>query len=118
MVAQAGLCLAWLETPEDTICHVVAHVYSKREIGKELRITGILVSHQYQPTTCIGKKITEMQRRSHDQSQSVHKCSTWFYCWKILCKAKQKYMCVSGFIPRKNRVGRSDLIFIFFLKFY
>ena len=22
-------------------------------------------------------------------------------------------MCVSGFIPRKNRVGRSDLIFIF-----
>ena len=29
-------------------------------------------------------------------------------------KAKQKYMCVSGFILRKNRVGRSDLIFIFF----
>ena len=28
-------------------------------------------------------------------------------------KAKKKYMCVSGFIPRKNRVGRSDLIFIF-----
>ena len=31
---------------------------------------------------------------------------------------KKKYMCVSGFIPRKNRVGRSDLIFYFFLKFY
>ena len=28
-------------------------------------------------------------------------------------KAKQKYMYVSGFIPRKNRVGRSDLNFIF-----
>ena len=28
-------------------------------------------------------------------------------------KAKKKNMCVSGFIPRKNRVGRSDLIFIF-----
>ena len=26
-------------------------------------------------------------------------------------------MCVSGFILRKNRVGRSDLIFIFFLDF-
>ena len=34
-----------------------------------------------------------------------------------LAKAKQKYMCVSGFILRKNRVGRSDLIFIFFLNF-
>ena len=31
-----------------------------------------------------------------------------------LNKAKQKYMCVSGFILRINRVGRSDLIFIFF----
>ena len=25
MAAQAGLCLAWSETPEDTFCHVVAH---------------------------------------------------------------------------------------------
>ena len=32
-------------------------------------------------------------------------------------KAKQKCMCVSSFILRKNRVGRSDLIFIFFLNF-
>ena len=24
---QAGLCLAWLETLEDTFCHIVAHVY-------------------------------------------------------------------------------------------
>ena len=27
MAAQAGLCLAWSETPEDTFCRVVAHVY-------------------------------------------------------------------------------------------
>ena len=27
MAAQNGLYLAWLETPEDTFCHVVAHVY-------------------------------------------------------------------------------------------
>ena len=24
---QVSLCLAWSETPEDTFCHVVAHVY-------------------------------------------------------------------------------------------
>ena len=27
MAAQAGLCLAWLETPEDTFCRVVAQMY-------------------------------------------------------------------------------------------
>ena len=41
---------------------------------------------------------------------------------KMICyflyEAKQKYMCVSGFILRKNRKGRSDLIFILFFKFY
>ena len=26
MAAQAGLCLAWSETPEDTFCHGVAHI--------------------------------------------------------------------------------------------
>ena len=28
MAGQAGLCLAWLETPEDTFCRVVAHTES------------------------------------------------------------------------------------------
>ena len=27
MAAQAGLCLAWSETPEDTFCHVVAQIH-------------------------------------------------------------------------------------------
>ena len=27
MAAQAGLCLAWSETPEDTFCHDEAHMY-------------------------------------------------------------------------------------------
>ena len=27
MAAQAGLCLAWSETPEDTFCRVVAQIY-------------------------------------------------------------------------------------------
>ena len=27
VAAQAGLCLAWSETPEDTFCRVVAHIY-------------------------------------------------------------------------------------------
>ena len=26
VAAQAGLCLAWSETPKDTFCHVVAHM--------------------------------------------------------------------------------------------
>ena len=26
MAAQAGLCMAWSETPEDTFCRVVAHL--------------------------------------------------------------------------------------------
>ena len=29
MAAQAGLCLAWSETPEDTFSHGVAHLYSE-----------------------------------------------------------------------------------------
>ena len=28
VAAQAGLCLAWSETPEDTFCHVVAQIIS------------------------------------------------------------------------------------------
>ena len=30
VAAQAGLCLAWLETPEDTFCRVVAHMKHMR----------------------------------------------------------------------------------------
>ena len=30
VAAQAGLCLAWSETHEDTFCHVVAHIYVYR----------------------------------------------------------------------------------------
>ena len=33
----------------------------------------------------------------------------YMICWLChskMCKAKKKIMCVSGFIPRKNRVGR------------
>ena len=29
MAAQAGLCLALSETPEDTFCRVVAHIYRR-----------------------------------------------------------------------------------------
>ena len=32
MAAQAGLCLAWFETPEDTFCRVVAPIELKRSI--------------------------------------------------------------------------------------
>ena len=42
MAAYAGLCLAWSETPEDTFCRVMAHMYTTScnvsgiDIGVEL----------------------------------------------------------------------------------
>ena len=36
VAAQAGLCLAWWETPEDTFCRVVAHVIPSRYSGSSL----------------------------------------------------------------------------------
>ena len=36
----------------------------------------------------------------------------------VYAKAKKKNMCVSCYIPQKNRVGRSLLFFFFFLNFY
>ena len=38
VAAQAGLCLAWSETPEDTFCHVMVHMFSfkPRKISKLL----------------------------------------------------------------------------------
>ena len=37
MAAQASLCLAWLETPEDTFCRVVAHIVFSLEDMKETK---------------------------------------------------------------------------------
>ena len=31
MAAQAGLCLAWSETPEDMFCRVVAQIKTKKQ---------------------------------------------------------------------------------------
>ena len=52
----------------------------------------------------------ESPRRGDSNEYPQH-----MFLWRN--KAKQKYMCVSGFILRKNRVGRSDLIFIYFFNF-
>ena len=41
MAAQAGLCLAWSETPEDTFCRAVAHVILAGKI-KNKNIANIL----------------------------------------------------------------------------
>ena len=34
LAAQAGLCLAWSETPEDMFCHVVAQIKNSAEQQK------------------------------------------------------------------------------------
>ena len=36
MAAQAGLCLAWSETSEDTFCRVVTHIYYAEKKGSEM----------------------------------------------------------------------------------
>ena len=38
MAAQASLCVAWLETPEDTFCRVVAHFWLYRYIITKLPV--------------------------------------------------------------------------------
>ena len=38
MAAQAGLCLAWSETPEDTFCRVVAQIYINLPIKSQVEI--------------------------------------------------------------------------------
>ena len=35
MAAQDGLCLDWSETPEDTFCRVVAHLFADRYIVRD-----------------------------------------------------------------------------------
>ena len=46
MAAQDGLCLAWSETPEDTFCRVVAHLYrSKMAFKTAVSLSTINISH-------------------------------------------------------------------------
>ena len=44
MAAQAGLCLAWSETPEDTFCHVVAHFIRTLCMYPEVSILSVSLS--------------------------------------------------------------------------
>ena len=46
VAAQAGLCLGWSETPEDTFSHGVAHLYSNC-------YTDFLVLHGASTTACV-----------------------------------------------------------------
>ena len=54
MAAQAGLCLAWSETPEDTFSRVVAQVYFSFEgldideaMCDNMNVTTTFVLHAY-----------------------------------------------------------------------
>ena len=43
MAVQAGLCLAWSETPEDMFCRVVAHMeYLKHRIKSKVEARGTI----------------------------------------------------------------------------
>ena len=46
MAAQAGLCLAWSETPEDTFCRVVVHFMTCLEKTNKLLFKGRLHTKQ------------------------------------------------------------------------
>ena len=70
MAAQAGLCLAWLETPEDTFCHVVAQLRFCREIRKISN--GSLECHrELISTTLLPQKTTDRMRNSADPEQTA-----------------------------------------------
>ena len=43
MAAQAGLCLAWSETPEDMFCRVVAQVFGV--LGRILKLIVLVPDH-------------------------------------------------------------------------
>ena len=47
MAAQAGLRLAWWETPEDTFCNVVAHIQAQEAKGSN---SSRLFGHKTEPT--------------------------------------------------------------------
>ena len=44
MAAQAGLCLAWLEPPEDTFSHGEAHMYMELEEASNVSHISALLS--------------------------------------------------------------------------
>ena len=43
MAAQAGFCLAWSETPEDTFCRVVAQIVKETKISVRFSDSHVLV---------------------------------------------------------------------------
>ena len=52
VAGQAGLCLAWSETPEDMFCRVVAHIYLKLKL-----VTECLCQFKGTDITFQGKKL-------------------------------------------------------------
>ena len=70
MAAQAGLCLAWSETPEDTFCHVLAQLCFCREIQKISN--GSLECHrELISTALLPPKGADRMRNSIDPEQTA-----------------------------------------------
>ena len=75
MAAQAGLCLAWSEAPEDTFCHVVAHlVFGLAETSKVSWNLGYNI-YRYYTTWTVNKK-------DADQTE----CMRMPICDSVVCK--------------------------------
>ena len=74
MAVQAGLCLAWSETPEDKLCHVVAHMYMpvEQDVLLFLRTMLFCESHcnfeyccRFLTNMCLeSKKCVEVEKRA------------------------------------------------------
>ena len=77
MAAQAGLCLAWLENPEDTFCRVVAHMVSSITF-----VHLVLVNHLSCDMTKPTKWVCTQRRlrsawASAQSDQSLSLCAHW-----------------------------------------
>ena len=69
MAAQAGLCLAWSETPEDTFCHVASPIYMvKRDDGQNISEHTL---HRYH-LLHLDNKLLDMPETLDDQMIKPH----------------------------------------------
>ena len=65
VAAQAGLCLAWSETPEDTFCHEVAHVEIQNEQYMKRHWSGTDTTHsKFGPRHQMGKEHKHLRQHN------------------------------------------------------
>ena len=94
MAAQAGLCLAWSETPEDTLCRVVAQMFELDEAAYS-RVKGlsskeaVTVEEQFEEVEDTIKELTVTTRRDPEPPEFYKISFTMIKKYK-----KYQYVCI------------------------